>query len=269
MLPRVASRLHVLLHASTHHHPTNESTKRPSPLADQFGRSTLSSHSLYCKHTGRLHRLRLDELLHLPVRISKLLLPASNETSGWIHPPIFTPFLSLLKRCMSYTNQRYNRQKIPGYTHFCQASLVTLCFFRGMGWLNTLPSASTCKHTTSHPLPFAVSDLALHPLWMPHHIQSHILLPYTPTHTHIHLHTHRPHTAPAPHILLPYTYTHHIHTYIHLHSQTPHCNHAKCRKCPLWTRGEEEDLKAVREAGLRANEARVVRPGVLDEWGDG
>lgn len=36
--------------------------------------------------------------------------------------------------------------------------------------------------------------------------------------------------------------------------QTPHCNHANCNNCPLWTKAEEDDLRAMREAGVQAAE---------------
>jgi TRIAD3 protein (E3 ubiquitin-protein ligase RNF216) len=34
--------------------------------------------------------------------------------------------------------------------------------------------------------------------------------------------------------------------------QTPHCEHQACRKCPLYTKSEEDDARAMREAGLSA-----------------
>ena len=34
--------------------------------------------------------------------------------------------------------------------------------------------------------------------------------------------------------------------------QTPHCQHKHCRKCPLYSNAEEDDLRASREAGLKA-----------------
>jgi TRIAD3 protein (E3 ubiquitin-protein ligase RNF216) len=34
--------------------------------------------------------------------------------------------------------------------------------------------------------------------------------------------------------------------------QTPHCEHQTCRKCPLYTKSEEDDERAMREAGLSA-----------------
>ncbi|GKY93102.1 hypothetical protein MPSEU_000278400 [Mayamaea pseudoterrestris] len=34
--------------------------------------------------------------------------------------------------------------------------------------------------------------------------------------------------------------------------QTPHCQHAGCNKCPLWTKGDDDDARAMREAGLQA-----------------
>lgn len=34
--------------------------------------------------------------------------------------------------------------------------------------------------------------------------------------------------------------------------QTPHCKHDTCNKCPLWTKAEEDDARAMREAGLEA-----------------
>jgi TRIAD3 protein (E3 ubiquitin-protein ligase RNF216) len=34
--------------------------------------------------------------------------------------------------------------------------------------------------------------------------------------------------------------------------QTPHCEHQTCRKCPLYTKSEEDDERAMREAGLTA-----------------
>mmetsp|Transcript_11166 Transcript_11166/g.20907 ORF Transcript_11166/g.20907 Transcript_11166/m.20907 type:complete len:703 (+) Transcript_11166:80-2188(+) len=34
--------------------------------------------------------------------------------------------------------------------------------------------------------------------------------------------------------------------------QTPHCQHKNCRKCPLYSNAEEDDLRASREAGLKA-----------------
>jgi len=36
--------------------------------------------------------------------------------------------------------------------------------------------------------------------------------------------------------------------------QTPHCQHGNCKKCPLWTKAEEDDLRAMREAGIQAAE---------------
>lgn len=37
--------------------------------------------------------------------------------------------------------------------------------------------------------------------------------------------------------------------------QTPHCEHKKCRKCTLYSNAEEDDQRAMREAGLNAAEA--------------
>ena len=34
--------------------------------------------------------------------------------------------------------------------------------------------------------------------------------------------------------------------------QTPHCQHQSCKKCPLWTNAEQDDERAMREAGLKA-----------------
>lgn len=34
--------------------------------------------------------------------------------------------------------------------------------------------------------------------------------------------------------------------------QTPHCGHQTCKKCPLYTKSEEDDARAMREAGLTA-----------------
>ncbi|KAL7461813.1 hypothetical protein ACHAXS_002217 [Conticribra weissflogii] len=39
--------------------------------------------------------------------------------------------------------------------------------------------------------------------------------------------------------------------------QTPHCPHGSCKKCPLYTKDEEDDKRAVREAGLSA--AKTVK----------
>jgi hypothetical protein len=36
--------------------------------------------------------------------------------------------------------------------------------------------------------------------------------------------------------------------------QTPHCDHSKCTKCALYTDAEQDDLRAMREAGLHAAE---------------
>ena len=42
-----------------------------------------------------------------------------------------------------------------------------------------------------------------------------------------------------------------IQNYSHF-CQAPHCTHTDCNKCPLWTKAEEDDLRAMREAGLEA-----------------
>jgi TRIAD3 protein (E3 ubiquitin-protein ligase RNF216) len=42
-----------------------------------------------------------------------------------------------------------------------------------------------------------------------------------------------------------------IKSYSHF-CQTPHCTHAECNNCPLWTKAEEDDARAMREAGLQA-----------------
>jgi E3 ubiquitin-protein ligase RNF216 len=34
--------------------------------------------------------------------------------------------------------------------------------------------------------------------------------------------------------------------------QVPHCTHAQCKGCPLHTKAEEDDLRAMREAGIKA-----------------
>jgi len=41
--------------------------------------------------------------------------------------------------------------------------------------------------------------------------------------------------------------------------QTPHCNHKSCNKCPLYSKSEEDDLRAAREAGLKTAEMLNVR----------
>ena len=35
-------------------------------------------------------------------------------------------------------------------------------------------------------------------------------------------------------------------------AEAPHCKHASCNKCPLYTNAEEDDKRAVKEAGMNA-----------------
>lgn len=41
--------------------------------------------------------------------------------------------------------------------------------------------------------------------------------------------------------------------------QTPHCQHKTCKKCPLYTKTEEDDARAMKEAGLKAAEGQEVQ----------
>ena len=41
--------------------------------------------------------------------------------------------------------------------------------------------------------------------------------------------------------------------------QTPHCNHKTCNKCRLWTKDEEDDARAMKEAGLKAAKNQDVQ----------
>jgi len=56
--------------------------------------------------------------------------------------------------------------------------------------------------------------------------------------------------------------------------QTPHCTHGSCKKCPLYSKSEEDDLRAAREAGIKTAEMLKVqysKDGVAvgNENGDG
>lgn len=48
-----------------------------------------------------------------------------------------------------------------------------------------------------------------------------------------------------------------IKSYAHF-CQTPHCQHQSCNKCPLYTKDEKDDLRAMKEAGLKAAEEQKV-----------
>lgn len=48
-----------------------------------------------------------------------------------------------------------------------------------------------------------------------------------------------------------------INNYNHF-CQTPHCEHKKCKKCPLYTKSEEDDERAMKEAGLKAAKSQDV-----------
>ena len=52
-----------------------------------------------------------------------------------------------------------------------------------------------------------------------------------------------------------------IKAYTHF-CQTAHCQHESCGKCPLWTKAEEDDARAMREAGIEAAEAAATDAGV-------
>lgn len=73
--------------------------------------------------------------------------------------------------------------------------------------------------------------------------------PYIPD-THPSTRPTRPNTTPTKS---------HPHTHPLQPSQKPLCTHASCGKCPLWESKstEEEELRKVREAGLKANEVRT------------
>ena len=44
-----------------------------------------------------------------------------------------------------------------------------------------------------------------------------------------------------------------IKTYSHF-CQKPHCKHKSCNECPLYTKAEEDDARAMRQAGYAAAE---------------
>ncbi len=49
--------------------------------------------------------------------------------------------------------------------------------------------------------------------------------------------------------------------------QVPHCDHKSCGKCKLYTQNEEDDVQAMRDAGIAAKEAYEQK--IQNEGGDG